>query len=115
MVASATQELEASSQEIGAQTAGASEKAAETHDQIEAAKTAMVSLTESAGAIGDVTTLVQRIAKQTRLLALNATIEAARAGEAGRGFAVVAGEVKALAAETETAIGSVSERTEQIS
>ena len=115
VVASATQELEASSQEITVQTAGAASKADETMAVIETARSAMVALTESAAAIGDVTDLVQRIAKQTRLLALNATIEAARAGEAGRGFAVVAGEVKALAAETETAIGSVSERTEQIS
>ena len=60
------------------------------------------------------TGLVQRIAAQTRMLALNATIEAARAGEAGRGFAVVANEVKSLAAETEKAIASVSERTDQI-
>ena len=75
----------------------------------------MKALTEAAAAIGGVTELVQSIAKQTRLLALNATIEAARAGDAGKGFAVVAGEVKTLAAETEKAIASVTERTQQIS
>ena len=115
IVASAAQELEASSQEISDQTTGAAQKAEATLSDIEEAKRAMEALTESAAAIGDVTELVRSIAKQTRLLALNATIEAARAGDAGKGFAVVAGEVKSLAAETEHAIASVTERTQQIS
>lgn len=114
IVASAAQELEASSQEISDQTAGAAEQAETTLANIDEAKRAMEALTESAAAIGGVTELVRTIAKQTRLLALNATIEAARAGDAGKGFAVVAGEVKALAAETEKAIASVTERTDQI-
>lgn len=114
IVASAAQELEASSQQISEQTTGAAQKAEATLGDIEEAKRAMESLTESAAAIGGVTELVRNIAKQTRLLALNATIEAARAGDAGKGFAVVAGEVKTLAAETEKAIASVTERTQQI-
>jgi methyl-accepting chemotaxis protein len=55
--------------------------------------------------------LISAIASKTNLLALNATIEAAHAGEAGRGFAVVAQEVKALAAQTTSALGEIRGKT----
>ncbi len=41
--------------------------------------------------------IIEEIARQTRMLSLNATIEAAKAEEQGKGFAVVAAEVRALA------------------
>lgn len=60
--------------------------------------------------IGDVTSVIKRIAKQTNLLALNATIEAASAGDAGKGFAVVANEIKELANQSAKAAQDIASR-----
>ena len=69
---------------------------------------AIRTLAEAAQKIGNVVTLINDIAGQTKLLALNATIEAARAGEAGKGFAVVASEVKSLSDQTARATHEIS-------
>lgn len=74
----------------------------------------MRTLSYAADEIGEVTALIDAIARKTSMLAINATIEASRAGDHGRGFAVVAGEVKSLAAQTRTAASGITRRIANI-
>jgi methyl-accepting chemotaxis protein len=106
-IASATDELNASIEQIHTHATGTVETAraavthsAQTDEQIRF-------LSQAVEKIGSVVSMIAQIAGQTNLLALNATIEAARAGEAGRGFAVVASEVKSLAVQTAKATDDV--------
>jgi methyl-accepting chemotaxis protein len=107
-VAIASEQLLASIEEISRQVVQSTTVVKRAVSEGIESSTGMERLATSARRVGDVVSLISRIAAQTNLLALNATIEAARAGEAGRGFAVVAQEVKTLATQTARATQEIS-------
>jgi methyl-accepting chemotaxis protein len=107
-VANASEQLLISIEEISQQVVQSTTVVQKAVTEAVATNTGMARLSAAARRVGDVVSLISRIAAQTNLLALNATIEAARAGEAGRGFAVVAQEVKTLATQTAKATQEIS-------
>ncbi len=92
--------------------AGAAIRAAVEQTRLGSAQTEQLRV--QANGIGEVTALIDAVARATATLALNAGIEAARAGEAGQGFAVVAREVKLLAGQTREAAAEIASRIEHI-
>lgn len=109
-VATASEELLESIGEISRQVVQSTNVVKKAVLETQESSSGMARLSAAARRVGDVVSLISRIAAQTNLLALNATIEAARAGEAGRGFAVVAQEVKTLATQTTKATQDIADQ-----
>ncbi|WP_282946805.1 methyl-accepting chemotaxis protein [Cellulomonas endometrii] len=107
-VTAAMTEMRASIESVAQDVTAASGEAAQAVGITAEAASAADRLAASTSQIAAVLDTVTTIAGQTHLLALNASIEAARAGSAGAGFAVVAGEVKDLAQQTSSAIGTIA-------
>ncbi|MFV3314293.1 methyl-accepting chemotaxis protein [Pseudomonas sp. NY15374] len=135
LVATASQEMTATSHEVTRSAAQAANAVADvdaaaqeglraishTNDvivqlagHIDQAQQDVSGLATSSDEIGGVLEVIRSIAEQTNLLALNAAIEAARAGESGRGFAVVADEVRNLARRTQDSVSEIRGVIEQL-
>lgn len=71
-------------------------------------------LSEQSNQIVGITRVITDISRQTNILAINASIEASRAGDMGKGFAVVAGEVRSLAAKSNSAATEITSIIESI-
>lgn len=113
-VASAMEEMSATSAEIASQVNSVRIKSGDTARNAESANETVKQLELLTETIGEVVVSIRDIAEQTNLLALNATIEAARAGDAGKGFSVVADEVKKLASETAVKTEEINKRVTEI-
>lgn len=83
-------------------------------DKVQTIAQTILDLSNQTQQVGEITSVVNTLAQQSKMLALNASIEAAKAGDAGKGFAVVAAEVKNLAEQSEQSTTQVQKILEDI-
>lgn len=83
-------------------------------DRVQIIAQTILDLSRQTQQVGEITSVVNNLAQQSKMLALNASIEAAKAGDAGKGFAVVASEVKNLAEQSEQSTSQVQKILEDI-
>lgn len=83
-------------------------------DRVQVIAQTILDLSRQTQQVGEITSVVNNLAQQSKMLALNASIEAAKAGDAGKGFAVVASEVKNLAEQSEQSTSQVQKILEDI-
>lgn len=113
VVASASEELNSSVNEVSRHCGRQSEIAGNALNKNRETQQMVESLVRGAEKIGEISHTIKSIAAQTQLLALNASIEAASAGEAGKGFAVVANEIKELSRQTSSATQEIEDLLQQ--
>ncbi|NVO24044.1 methyl-accepting chemotaxis protein [Donghicola mangrovi] len=113
-VAASIEELSAALQTVSQSVEAASTLTAQSATKAGDAEQASVQLQQAAKQINGVVTLIDDIAKQTKLLSINAAIEAANAGVVGSGFKVLAGEIGKLAQRTSQSTQEISEQIELV-
>lgn len=74
----------------------------------------IMSLSDSIDKIGEISSFVGDLSKQTNMLAMNAAVEAAHAGEHGKGFAVVATEIRKLADQSGQSVSRINDLVAKI-
>ena len=87
----------------------------ESSDKIQVINQQMQNFNKSIDKIGEIISVVKKVAFQSNLLALNASIEAAKAGSAGSGFAVVANEMRQLSISTSKSAEDITSYVKQLS